>query len=253
MPLDRGTISPMEFKDYLNGRTKNLVNLLGLRWLSVYELRIVDSKSIAYKISSHGRPPEQDSFLLEEGHRIFGASIMEPCYFQEALLGFVGAETEFEKNDALVEEIKSFASQLSCLLRSQDRTRACLIDSIIEKIHRSHREKYHWTGVYLVGPSGALALEGFRGEPTSHMIIPENSGICGAAIREKKILNVADVHADPRYLSCSIKTKSEIVVPISRDERMLGEIDIDSHMPNAFSMTDESELTQYAAELARLF
>jgi L-methionine (R)-S-oxide reductase len=46
---------------------------------------------------------------------------------------------------------------------------------------------------------------------------------------------VDDVNSDPRYLSCSIKTKSEIVVPIYAHRKVIGEIDIDSHNPAAFT------------------
>ena len=77
-------------------------------------------------------------------------------------------------------------------------------------------------------------------------------GVCGAAVREKATINVPDVNADPRYLSCSINTKSEIVVPIFIGDDVVGEIDIDSHLANAFGPTDETSLERFATHIAGL-
>jgi GAF domain-containing protein len=57
---------------------------------------------------------------------------------------------------------------------------------------------------------------------------------------------VDDVHADPRYLSCSIKTRSEIVVPIFVQGKVAGELDIDSHIPAAFADSDRAFLEELA-------
>ena len=75
----------------------------------------------------------------------------------------------------------------------------------------------------------------YLGKPSPHTRIPLNRGICGAAASEKATIIVDDVNSDPRYLACSIETKSEIVVPILRGEQVFGEIDIDSDRPAAFS------------------
>jgi GAF domain-containing protein len=69
-------------------------------------------------------------------------------------------------------------------------------------------------------------------------------GICGAAVASGETVIVDDVNADPRYLSCSIKTKSEIVVPIYAHAKVIGEIDIDSHDPAAFTGQDKSLLEE---------
>ena len=62
-----------------------------------------------------------------------------------------------------------------------------------------------------------------------------DSGICGAAVREEDTIIVDDVNSDPRYLACSLETKSEIVVPIFKNGKVVGELDIDSHTPAAFT------------------
>ena len=61
---------------------------------------------------------------------------------------------------------------------------------------------------------------------------------------------VDDVNSDPRYLACSLETKSEIVVPIMRGAEVLGEIDIDSDQPAAFKAADRELLERVAAAIA---
>ena len=80
--------------------------------------------------------------------------------------------------------------------------------------------------------------------PTPHVRIPVTQGICGAAVASGKTVIVDDVNADPRYLSCSIETKSEIVVPIYAHGGVVGEIDIDSHNSAAFTETDRAFLEE---------
>jgi GAF domain-containing protein len=75
-------------------------------------------------------------------------------------------------------------------------------------------------------------------------------GICGAAAAEKATIIVDDVHRDPRYLACSIATRSEIVVPILRGDEVIGEIDVDSDQPAAFGPQDQALLEAVARALA---
>lgn len=109
----------------------------------------------------------------------------------------------------------------------------------------------NWTGFYMLDPTDpeTLVLGPFAGEPTPHVRIPVTEGICGAAAATGETVVVDDVNADPRYLSCSIRTKSEIVVPIYAHGRVVGEIDIDSHTPAAFTEIDR-EFLEEAARIA---
>src|SRR5262245_57229914 len=95
-----------------------------------------------------------------------------------------------------------------------------------------------------------LVLGPYRGKPSPHTRIPLGRGICGAAATEKATIIVDDVNADPRYLACSIETRSEIVVPILKGDRVLGEIDIDSDRPAAFTAADRELLEQVALVIA---
>ena len=108
---------------------------------------------------------------------------------------------------------------------------------------------YNWVGIYqLFG--NELVLGPFVGKPSPHTHIPLGRGICGAAAAEKTTIIVDDVSADPRYLACSLDTKSEIVVPIMRGCDVLGEIDIDSDQKAAFGADDQRMLEVVAAILA---
>jgi GAF domain-containing protein len=108
---------------------------------------------------------------------------------------------------------------------------------------------YTWVGIYLI-EGDELALGPFLGKPSPHTRIPLGRGICGAAATEKATIVVDDVNADPRYLACSIETRSEIVVPIMDGTTVLGEIDIDSDQPAAFGAADRALLEQVAGLLA---
>lgn len=107
-------------------------------------------------------------------------------------------------------------------------------------------ENYSWVGIYLV-EGDDLVLGPWRGkQATEHTRIPIGKGICGSAAASGKTEVIADVNADNRYLSCFVSTKSEIAVPIKKDERVLGEIDIDSDKKNAFSKKDKVFLEKIA-------
>jgi len=95
-------------------------------------------------------------------------------------------------------------------------------DSLLQSICDLLKEKishYHWVGFYLVDPqkSDELVLGPYAGEPTDHTCIRFGQGICGQAAQTKKTFVVADVSKETNYLSCSVKVKSEIVVPIMKD------------------------------------
>ena len=116
---------------------------------------------------------------------------------------------------------------------------------------------FHWVGFYMIekglpGEEPMLVLGPYVGAETPHKRIPLNQGICGAAVTQGRTVVVDDVNADPRYLACSIETKSEIVAPILVNGSVVGEIDIDSHQPAAFS-ADDRQLVEHCAALVGRF
>jgi L-methionine (R)-S-oxide reductase len=144
-----------------------------------------------------------------------------------------------------IEEVRS---EITALVQG---TRAAkdLMHGVCQTLH-VRMLKYNWVGFYMLEPGAEppmLVLEAFVGAMTPHTRIPLNQGICGAAASSGKTIVVDDVSKDPRYLACSLETKSEIVVPIFVKGRVAGELDIDSHFPAAFGVEDQ-RLVQYCAE-----
>ena len=112
---------------------------------------------------------------------------------------------------------------------------------------------YNWVGIYLLSEEGEeLTLGPWAGpQPTEHVRIPVGYGICGLAVREKQTVIVNDVSKEPRYLACFPSTRSEIVVPIiTKDGKIIGEIDIDSDKPAAFGEDDRRFLEKIARILS---
>jgi L-methionine (R)-S-oxide reductase len=112
-------------------------------------------------------------------------------------------------------------------------------------------EKYSWVGIYLV-KGDVLVLGPWKGkQATEHTKISLGKGVCGSAARSGKTEVVNDVSIDSRYLSCFRSTRSEIVVPITKRSRVIGEIDIDSDVPAAFNKTDKKFLEKIADMLCQ--
>ncbi len=124
-----------------------------------------------------------------------------------------------------------------------------LLQQIADTVHTKLPE-YNWVGFYMLDPadSSMLVLGPFAGASTPHTRILVTEGICGAAVAQGETVVVDDVNSDPRYLSCSIETKSEIVVPIRVHGAIVGEIDIDSHTAAAFGSEDRA-FVERCAEL----
>ncbi len=127
-----------------------------------------------------------------------------------------------------------------------------LMSRVVERLHE-RMLKYNWVGFYMIDKSAAgepdvLSLGPFVGAMTPHTRIPLNQGICGAAASSGRTVIVDDVKSDPRYLACSVETKSEIVVPIFVRGKVVGELDIDSHFPAAFAPEDR-QLVEHCAQL----
>lgn len=113
---------------------------------------------------------------------------------------------------------------------------------------------YDWVGFYFVNPENGneLVLGPFAGEPTEHTRIPYGSGICGRVAISKEPLVIQDVSKEDNYLSCSVSVRSEIVMPIFRDGKFVGELDIDSHMLAPFERGDLDFLGRVSTLLANL-
>ena len=110
-----------------------------------------------------------------------------------------------------------------------------------------------YTSVYLYMLHGnELVLEAHAGRNTDHTSIPVGVGVCGTAVALGKDQNVPDVRAVENYLACNSWTRSELVVLIRRGSLLLGQIDIDSDVPDPFTPEEEVAVKQVADALAIL-
>jgi GAF domain-containing protein len=117
------------------------------------------------------------------------------------------------------------------------------------RILKEGREHYNWVGIYLIDRD-TLVLHNYIGKPTEHTHIPIGKGVCGVAVAEAANQIVGDVTKLENYLACSVETRSEIVVLIKRGLEILGQIDIDSDLENAFTVEDEALLSRVADLIA---
>jgi L-methionine (R)-S-oxide reductase len=110
-----------------------------------------------------------------------------------------------------------------------------------------------YTSVYLYMLHGEeLVLEGFAGRETEHTRIAVGQGVCGTAVATGQDQNVGDVRAIGNYIACNLWTRSELVVLIRRGVTVLGQIDIDSDVPDPFTADEEAEVRKVAEALAVL-
>src|ERR1039457_5189028 len=145
-----------------------------------------------------------------------------------------------------IEEVRKDADRANSEARTADQ-----LMKNIPLLLNEQMLKYNWVGFYMLEPGAnppMLVLGHYRGAMTPHDRIPLNQGICGAAASTGKTVVVDDVKKDPRYLACSLETKSEIVVPVFVRGTVAGELDIDSHFLAAFGDEDR-ELVEYCAQL----
>ncbi len=142
-----------------------------------------------------------------------------------------------EELDALADAAKTVEDLMSII-----------VGRLQERLHH-----FDWVGFYMVkkgrvGEDPMLVLGPYVGAETPHKRIPLNQGICGAAVTSGQTVVVDDVNADPRYLACSVETRSEIVAPLFLKSNVVGELDIDSHTPAAFTDEDR-QLVEHCAAL----
>lgn len=110
-----------------------------------------------------------------------------------------------------------------------------------------------YTSVYLYMLHGnELVLEAYAGRETDHTRIPVGQGVCGTAVASGEDQNVPDVTAIGNYLACNVWTRSELVVLIRRGNTILGQIDVDSDLPDPFTPDEEAAVKQVADALGIL-
>ena len=116
-----------------------------------------------------------------------------------------------------------------------------LMATLACEIHHSD-DRFDWTGFYRVVAPELLKIGPYQGGHGC-LVIPFARGVCGAAARTGQVQIVPDVDAFPGHIACASSTRSEIVLPVTgKDGRLIGVLDIDSNLPDAFTGTDAQRL-----------
>ena len=108
----------------------------------------------------------------------------------------------------------------------------------------------NWAGFYLLR-NRTLVVGPFQGKPAC-VHIPVGKGVCGTAIAEDRTVIVPDVHQFPGHIACDSASRSEIVIPLHRDGKPVGVMDIDSPKLNRFSESDAAGLKRIAEAVERM-
>ena len=109
--------------------------------------------------------------------------------------------------------------------------------------------RLNWAGFYLM-KEGQLVLGPFQGKPAC-IRIPLGKGVCGTSAAEARTLVVPDVHLFPGHIACDAESASEIVIPLVREGRVIGVLDIDSPILDRFSEADRIGLELFVETLMR--
>jgi putative methionine-R-sulfoxide reductase with GAF domain len=136
------------------------------------------------------------------------------------------------EHEELLREFQNFARTAP--------TATSLMEHIARRLHEK-KTRYNWVGFYLLDPAdpGFLLVGPFVGSFTPNARIPLSKGLCGAAARSGLTIVVDDVSKDPRYLAGSAMVISEIVVPISVNNKFAAELDVESYFPGTFTKSEQ--------------
>lgn len=138
--------------------------------------------------------------------------------------------------DLLQKQVASLIEDESNLIAILSNVSALLNDSL---------DKINWVGFYLI-ENNELILGPFQGHPACvHIAI--GKGVCGTAVETNESQLVEDVNAFPGHIACDANSKSEVVVPIHKDNQVIGVLDIDAPITNRFSNTDKVALEEIAS------
>jgi GAF domain-containing protein len=111
-------------------------------------------------------------------------------------------------------------------------------------------EGLNWAGFYL-NKDEELVLGPFQGK-VACVRIPFDRGVCGAAASSRQTQRVDDVHAFPGHIACDSASNSELVVPLVKDGRLIGVLDLDSPRLARFGVEDQLGIERLAAIFLRL-
>ena len=149
-----------------------------------------------------------------------------------------------EKYDSLIPQLKSLVEGEVDMIAN--------ISNIVAALKETF--SFFWIGVYFVKSRNnieELVLGPFQGPPAC-VRITKGKGVCGTSWQRKESIIVPDVNLFPGHIACSPHSRSEIVVPLIRNNSVVGVLDIDSTVEDNFDTTDERYLKEIADIISRL-
>lgn len=160
-------------------------------------------------------------------------------------LSFMFTQTDYSGSS--IEQYTMLSKQLDALLEGENNSIANLSNA--SALLNQFLERINWVGFYLM-EDGELVLGPFQGLPAC-VRIPVGKGVCGTAVADKKTMLVEDVHAFPGHIACDAASRSEIVVPLMREDQVIGVLDIDSPELSRFTEDDQQGLELFVEVLIK--
>jgi putative methionine-R-sulfoxide reductase with GAF domain len=223
-------------------RTSNSAINVGYRGPEASNNEFAFGQGLVGLVAQQGESKSISDLSAVKNQNSSGSEFAEPIFFESTLVGVLSAqslETKFFTDDR-VADIRELAKVIAPLLVN-DIERNFRILQWLQNARDLAPELVDWIGIYFKesyvsnNVSTDLLLGPFLGLATEHVRIPIDRGFCGLALREERVVNVADVLADSRHIACSVSTRSEIVIPLKDSSgKFVAELDIDSNTLAAF-------------------
>lgn len=147
----------------------------------------------------------------------------------------------------LTEQYNQLSKQLDALLEGENNLIANLSNA--SALLNTFLKEINWVGFYLMD-EGELVLGPFQGLPAC-VRIPVGRGVCGTTVAKEQTMVVDDVHAFPGHIACDAASKSEIVIPLTKNGVVLGVLDIDSPIEARFTSEDKDGLEKFVDVLLK--
>lgn len=198
-----------------------------LKDFGIYALK----NNVCHLVGARGDYPDQLSDMPTTG---------VPIIFEKKKVGVILSKVENADLKILADQL---APVFSFYQRPEKFNYLLSLYSFLNDVRALSPEKFNWIGLYFkesalagLSESTDLIIGPYLGEVTEHVRIPIERGLCGLALREERVVNMADVHSDTRHIACSLKTNSELIIPLKNAKgEFVAELDIDSHTKAAFS------------------
>ncbi|MBD8016539.1 GAF domain-containing protein [Microbacterium sp. APC 3898] len=155
--------------------------------------------------------------------------------------------TQTDYSGSSIEQYTMLSKQLDALLEGESNSIANLSNA--SALLNQFLERINWVGFYLM-EDGELVLGPFQGLPAC-VRIPVGKGVCGTAVADKKTMLVEDVQAFPGHIACDAASRSEIVIPLMKEDQVIGVLDIDSPELSRFTEDDQKGLELFVEVLAK--